>query len=99
MGKKLVIDCDPGHDDMIAIMLAIANTELELLGITTVAGNQTGEKTFKNALRILTLLEKEKIPLARGCDKPLIRDLVTALRFMEFLDLMELIYQSQGWSH
>jgi inosine-uridine nucleoside N-ribohydrolase len=78
MKKKVIIDCDPGHDDMIAIMLAIASHELELLGITTVAGNQTGEKTFKNALKILTLLEEREIPVARGCDKPLIRDLTIA---------------------
>ena len=48
--KKVILDCDPGHDDAIAIMLACASSELEILGITTVAGNQTGEKTFTNAL-------------------------------------------------
>ena len=47
--KRILIDCDPGHDDMMAIMLASASPEFELLGITTVAGNQTGEKTYEAA--------------------------------------------------
>lgn len=75
--KKVILDCDPGHDDAIAIMLACASEELEVLGITTVAGNQTGEKTLKNALKILTLI-KEDLPVAGGFDKPLLRELVTA---------------------
>jgi len=57
--KKVILDCDPGHDDAIAIMLACASSELEILGITTVAGNQTGEKTFTNALKILTLIGED----------------------------------------
>jgi len=75
--KKVILDCDPGHDDAIAIMLACASSELEILGITTVAGNQTGEKTFTNALKILTLIG-EDLPVARGFDKPLFQELVTA---------------------
>ena len=75
--KKIILDCDPGHDDAIAIMLACASSELEVLGITTVAGNQTGEKTFINALKILTLIGKN-LPVARGFDKPLFQELVTA---------------------
>lgn len=46
--RKVLIDCDPGHDDMIAIMLACASDKLKVTGITTVAGNQEGEKTFNN---------------------------------------------------
>ncbi len=79
--KKVLMDCDPGHDDMVAIMLAIADENIDLLGITTVAGNQTGDKTFKNALKILTLLNRKDIPVARGFDKPLVRELVTAPAF------------------
>ena len=75
---KIILDCDPGHDDMMAIMLASASDEIEILGITTVAGNQIGEKTFENARRILTLIGREDIPLARGCDKPLVRELMIA---------------------
>jgi pyrimidine-specific ribonucleoside hydrolase len=76
--KRILIDCDPGHDDMMAIMLACASAELELAGVTTVAGNQTGEKTYKNALRTLTLIGRTDIPVARGADKPLLRALTVA---------------------
>lgn len=76
--KKIILDCDPGHDDMIAIMLAFASEEIEIVGITTVAGNQTGEKTFENALKVLTLINANDIKVARGFDKPILRELVTA---------------------
>ena len=76
---KILIDCDPGHDDMMAIMLACAHPkELELLGITTVAGNQTGEKTWLNARRTLTLIGRTDIPVSRGADRPLLRGLTVA---------------------
>ncbi len=75
--KKILLDCDPGHDDAIAICLACASPEIELLGITTVAGNQTGDKTFLNALKVLSLIGQQ-VPVARGFDKPLLRELVTA---------------------
>lgn len=78
--KRIIIDCDPGHDDMMAIMLAASSREIDLLGVTTVAGNQTGDRTFKNALKILTLID-EDIPVARGADKPLLRELITAPQF------------------
>lgn len=77
---RVIIDCDPGHDDMMAIMLAVVSKDIDLLGVTTVAGNQTGDKTCNNALRILTLINEE-IPVARGADKPLLRQLVTAPQF------------------
>lgn len=77
---RVIIDCDPGHDDMMAIMLASASEHIDLLGVTTVAGNQTGDKTLDNALRILTLINEE-LSVARGADKPLLRELVTAPRF------------------
>jgi inosine-uridine nucleoside N-ribohydrolase len=76
--KRILIDCDPGHDDMMAIMLASSSDDLELLGITTVAGNQTGEKTYQNALKTLTLIGRTDVPVARGADKPLFRDLTVA---------------------
>ncbi|MGB9857340.1 MAG: nucleoside hydrolase [Dictyoglomaceae bacterium] len=78
MKKKIILDCDPGHDDMVAIMLAVSHPDIDLLGITTVAGNQVGEKTFQNALKILTLIREYNIPVARGFDKPLLRELTTA---------------------
>lgn len=76
--KNILIDCDPGHDDMIAIMLASVSKGLKLLGITTVAGNQTGEKTYANARRILALIGREDIPVRRGAERPLLSDLRVA---------------------
>ena len=78
MSTPIVIDCDPGHDDAIAILLAIASPEIELRGITTVAGNQTLEKTTRNALRVLELADRTDIPVAVGADAPLMRTLRVA---------------------
>ena len=74
MPTPVILDCDPGHDDAIAILLALASPELELAGITTVAGNQTLEKTTANALRVLELAGRTDIPVARGAERPLLRD-------------------------
>lgn len=52
---KIILDCDPGHDDALAMMLAIASPNIDLTAVTTSAGNQTPEKTLNNALRLLTL--------------------------------------------
>ena len=76
--RKVILDCDPGHDDMMAIILACSSPELSVQGITTVAGNQEGEKTFQNALKILNLIGEYNLPVARGFDKPILRDLITA---------------------
>ena len=66
--RKIIIDCDPGHDDAMAIMLAAAHPEaLDILGIVTVAGNQTIDKVTMNALKVLTILEKET-PVIRGAE-------------------------------
>jgi len=74
----IVIDCDPGHDDAIAILLALASPEVELIGVTTVAGNQTLDKTTRNALVTLELAGRSEIPVAAGADAPLRRVLRTA---------------------
>jgi pyrimidine-specific ribonucleoside hydrolase len=74
----IVIDCDPGHDDAFAIMLAVASPEVELRAVTTVAGNQTLDKTTANALKVLELIGRPDIPVAAGADKPLTRALRTA---------------------
>jgi len=74
----IVIDCDPGHDDAIAILLALASPEVELRGIVTVAGNQTVDKTTRNALKVLELAGRADIPVVRGADAPLKRPLRTA---------------------
>jgi inosine-uridine nucleoside N-ribohydrolase len=70
---RVLLDCDPGHDDAIALLLALASPELELVGVTTVAGNQTLEKTTANAIRVLEHVERSEIPVAAGADRPLIR--------------------------
>ena len=74
MTTPVLMDCDPGHDDAIALLLALASPELELLGVTTVAGNQTLEKTTANAIRILELVGRADVPVAAGADRPLIRE-------------------------
>ena len=74
----IILDCDPGHDDAIALLLALASPELELLGVTTVHGNQTLEKTTANALRVLELVDRGDVPVAAGADRPLARDLTVA---------------------
>jgi pyrimidine-specific ribonucleoside hydrolase len=74
----IIIDCDPGHDDALAIALALARPELRLLGVTTVAGNAPLAATTRNALRVLALIGRPDVPVAAGADKPLVRELETA---------------------
>jgi inosine-uridine nucleoside N-ribohydrolase len=76
--EPIVLDCDPGHDDAIALLLALASPELELLGVTTTYGNQTVEKTTANALRVLELAGRTDVPVARGAAQPLARPLAVA---------------------
>jgi pyrimidine-specific ribonucleoside hydrolase len=71
----IVIDCDPGHDDAIAILLALASPEVDLRGVVTVAGNQTVDKTTRNALKVLELAGRADVPVVRGADAPLRRPL------------------------
>lgn len=78
MALPIILDCDPGHDDAIALVLALASPELELKAVTSSAGNQTPDKTLRNVLRMLTLLKRTDIPVAGGAVKPLMRDLIIA---------------------
>lgn len=78
MALPIILDCDPGHDDAIAIVLALASPELDVKAITASAGNQTPDKTLRNVLRMLTLLGRQDIPVAGGAHKPLMRDLIIA---------------------
>ncbi|MBD1405132.1 pyrimidine-specific ribonucleoside hydrolase RihA [Leclercia adecarboxylata] len=78
MALPIILDCDPGHDDAIALVLALASPELEVKAVTSSAGNQTPDKTLRNVLRILTLLKRSDIPVAGGAVKPLMRDLIIA---------------------
>lgn len=74
----VLLDCDPGHDDAIAIMLAVADPAIDLRAVTTVAGNVTLEHTTRNALRVLDVVSRPDIPVAAGRARPLVRELSTA---------------------
>jgi inosine-uridine nucleoside N-ribohydrolase len=78
LSTKIVIDCDPGHDDAMAILLALASPEVELIAITTVAGNQTLDKTTRNALVTLEVAGRADVRVAAGANAPLRRELRTA---------------------
>ena len=75
MKQKILLDCDPGHDDAIAILLAGQKDKFNLLGISVVAGNQTIEKTARNALNVATYLGLD-VPVAIGCEFPMVRERV-----------------------
>jgi len=74
----LLIDCDPGHDDAMALLLALASPEVELLGVTTVGGNASLANTTANALRVLELVGRTDVPVAAGAARPLLRELEVA---------------------
>ncbi len=76
--KPVILDVDPGHDDAVAIMMACGSPGLDLLAVTTVAGNATLPKTTRNALRILSLIGRTDVPVAAGASRPLERELRTA---------------------
>jgi purine nucleosidase len=77
--RAIIIDCDPGQDDAIALLLAMASPdELEILGITAVAGNVPLELTERNARQIRDIGSRGDIPVYAGCSRPMQRDLVTA---------------------
>ena len=79
MARPIIIDCDPGVDDAIAILLALAHpTKLNILGITTVAGNVPLHYTSQNALKICALANRGDIPVYAGCPRPMLRPLFTA---------------------
>ena len=74
----LILDCDPGHDDALAIVVALARPELQLLAVTTVAGNAGLDATTRNALRVLTLVGRTDVPVAAGAARPLVHELHVA---------------------
>jgi inosine-uridine nucleoside N-ribohydrolase len=76
--RRIILDCDPGHDDAIAILLAAHSPAVTLEAITTVAGNQTVEKTARNALRVCSLAGIRDVPIAAGMTRPLVRELRVA---------------------
>jgi inosine-uridine nucleoside N-ribohydrolase len=76
--KPVILDVDPGHDDAVALMMACGAPGLDLLAVTTVAGNATLPKTTRNALRVLSLIGRTRTPVAAGASEPLERELRTA---------------------
>jgi inosine-uridine nucleoside N-ribohydrolase len=72
MATPILLDCDPGHDDAMALLLALASPEVEVRAVTTVAGNQTLPKVTANAIRVLDLAGADHIPVAAGADRPLL---------------------------
>ena len=78
MPTKIILDCDPGHDDAVAMLLAWGNPEIDLLAVTTVAGNQTLEKVTHNALSVARVAGISGIPFAAGAARPLLRQVEVA---------------------
>ncbi|PWJ54419.1 purine nucleosidase [Quadrisphaera granulorum] len=76
--EKIILDCDPGHDDAVAILLAHGSPAIELLAVTTVVGNQTLEKVTRNALVVAHVAGITGVPFAAGADRPLLREVQTA---------------------
>ena len=75
---SIILDCDPGHDDAMAILLALGNPNIDLIGVTTVGGNQSLEKVTYNARATLEMAHATNIPVHAGCDRPMIRPLEVA---------------------
>ncbi len=78
MPRKIILDCDPGHDDVFAMFLAYGNPEIDLLAVTTVVGNQTLAKVTHNALSVARVAGMTGVPIAAGCTRPLVRDITVA---------------------
>jgi inosine-uridine nucleoside N-ribohydrolase len=76
--KKVWLDCDPGHDDMLAIIMAALSGEIELIGVSTSSGNSFIENTTQNALNILYEIGREDIQVVKGASRPLCGKLETA---------------------
>lgn len=74
--ERILFDCDPGHDDAVAIVMAHRSPAIDLLGITTTCGNATLERTTENCLRVLEFIGAQAVPVAKGCYRPLARPLV-----------------------
>jgi purine nucleosidase len=74
MAQRIILDCDPGHDDAIALILAHGNPDIELLAVTTVHGNQSIEKVTRNALAVARIAGITGVPFAAGAHRPLVRE-------------------------
>ena len=78
MTTKLLLDVDPGNDDAIALFIALAADDIDVVGVTTVAGNTTVENATRNTLSLLELVDRSDVPVAKGAGRPFADELVTA---------------------
>ena len=78
MSTKLLLDVDPGNDDAIALFIALAADDIDVVGVTTVAGNTTVENATQNTLSLLELVDRTEVPGAKGAHRPLADELETA---------------------
>ena len=78
MPRKIILDCDPGQEDAIAILLAHGNAQIELLAVSTVVGNQMLDKVTRNALALAEIAGIVGVPFAAGCPRPLVRTIEVA---------------------
>ncbi len=78
MAEKIIFDTDPGIDDALALLLLAAAPELDLMAITVTHGNTSQEKCLSNALRLVELLGITQVPVARGAQEPLVKELSVA---------------------
>ncbi|WP_248905627.1 nucleoside hydrolase [Halocatena marina] len=78
MNTKLLLDVDPGNDDAIALFIALAADDIDLIGVTTVAGNTTVDNATENTLSLLELVDRADVPVVKGADRPLVDELVMA---------------------
>lgn len=76
--KKIILDCDPGIDDALALLLALSSPELDIVGITTVCGNVPADLGADNVLRVLDFMNRLEIPVYCGAERPLVRGYVSA---------------------
>lgn len=76
--QAVILDCDPGHDDAIALAILLGAENIELKAVTSSAGNQTQAKTSGKVRKLLTLFDFKEIPVAKGAEKPLVRELIIA---------------------
>ena len=79
MKRKVILDCDPGIDDSLAIMLALSSKDIEVVAITIVAGNSPASMGYQNAKKVLKHMNRLDIPVYIGEEKPLVKDFVNAL--------------------
>lgn len=85
--EDIILDCDPGHDDAIAMILAVSSPKINLLGVTTSSGNQRHGQTLRNAMSMLTLMNQQSVPVASGNHAPLMRKLISGVSMHGFTGL------------